>query len=126
MFACTRQVKPFWILMKQKMMGWQWHQLDHMQIICTSLQIDNHASNSSLNFLRAGCSSCLPPNNVKALTELTFYAQFDTKQAISETLPKPISLLSMEEQNLTQQKHTFTNQKKCTTKRNKHKKLKPV
>jgi len=27
--------------MKQKMMGWQWHQLDHMQIICTSLQTDN-------------------------------------------------------------------------------------
>jgi len=24
-------------------MGWQWHQLDHMQIICTSLQTDNHA-----------------------------------------------------------------------------------
>jgi len=21
---------------------WQWHQLDHMQIICTSLQRDNH------------------------------------------------------------------------------------
>jgi len=25
-------------------MGWQWHQLDHMQIICTSQQTDNHAS----------------------------------------------------------------------------------
>jgi len=36
--------------MKQAMMGWQWHQLDHMQIICTSLQTDNHASISSLNF----------------------------------------------------------------------------
>jgi len=30
------------------MMGWQWHQLDHMQIICTSLQTDNHASTSRL------------------------------------------------------------------------------
>jgi len=29
--------------MKQEMTGWQWHQLDHMQIICTSLQTDNHA-----------------------------------------------------------------------------------
>jgi len=28
------------------MMGWQWHQLDHMQITCTSLQTDNHASTS--------------------------------------------------------------------------------
>jgi len=34
--------------MKQEMMGWQWHQLDYMQIICTSFQTDNHASTSSL------------------------------------------------------------------------------
>ena len=27
--------KPFWILLKQEMMGWQWHQLNHVQIICT-------------------------------------------------------------------------------------------
>jgi len=38
--------------MKQEMMGWQWHQLDHMQIICTSLQTNNYASTSSLNFYR--------------------------------------------------------------------------
>jgi len=38
--------------------------------------------------------------------------------------PKPISWPGMENQNLTQQKHTFTNQKKCTT-QNKHKKQKP-
>jgi len=43
-------VKPFRILMKQEMTGWQWHQLDHMQIICAPLQTDNHASTSSLNF----------------------------------------------------------------------------
>ena len=40
--------KPFWILLEQEMMGWQWHQLDHMQIICNSLQTDNHASTSPL------------------------------------------------------------------------------
>jgi len=34
------------------MMGWQWHQLDHMQIICILLQTDNHASTSSLTFYR--------------------------------------------------------------------------
>jgi len=35
------------------MMGWQWHQLDNnMQIICTSLQTDNHASTSTLSFYR--------------------------------------------------------------------------
>ena len=31
-------------------MAWQWHQLEHMQIICTSLQTDNHASISLLSF----------------------------------------------------------------------------
>ena len=39
--------------MKQEMTGRQWHQLDHMQIICTSFQTDNHAHTSSLNFLQA-------------------------------------------------------------------------
>jgi len=34
------------------MTGWQWHQLDYMQIICTLLQTDNHASTSSLIFFR--------------------------------------------------------------------------
>ena len=28
--------------------GWQWHQLDHMQAICTSLQTDDHTNTSSL------------------------------------------------------------------------------
>jgi len=28
--------------------GWQWHRLDHMQTICTSLQTDNHTNTSSL------------------------------------------------------------------------------
>jgi len=36
--------------MKQKMMGWQRHQLGLTQIICTSIQTDNHASASSLDF----------------------------------------------------------------------------
>ena len=31
-------------------LGWQWHQLDHMQTICTSLQTDNCANAPSLNF----------------------------------------------------------------------------
>jgi len=35
--------------MKQEMMGWQWYQLDHMQIMCLSLQTDHDASTSSLN-----------------------------------------------------------------------------
>jgi len=55
--AGTRKAKPFCILMTQEMTEWQWHQLDHIQIICTLLQADNHARTSSLNFLQAGCSS---------------------------------------------------------------------
>jgi len=49
------------------------------------------------------------------LIELWFYAPLDTEQVILETFPKPISWLGMEKQNLTQQKHAFTNQNKCTT-----------
>jgi len=30
--------------MKQEMMGRQWHQLDHMHIICTLFKTDNDAS----------------------------------------------------------------------------------
>ena len=59
--------KRFWILLEQEMMWWQWHQLDHMQIICTLLQTDNHSSNSPLSFLQAECPSCRPSSSVKAL-----------------------------------------------------------
>jgi len=50
--ADTRKAKPISILMTQEIMRWQYHQLDHMQTICTSLQTENHASISSLNFYR--------------------------------------------------------------------------
>jgi len=48
---------------------WQWHQLGHMQV-CTSLQIDNHASTPPLSFLQAGCPSCCPTDSIKALKVL--------------------------------------------------------
>ena len=59
------------------------------------------------------------------MTELRFYIQLDTKQVISETFPKPIYWFGTKKLNLTQQKHAFTNEKKCTTTQNKHKRLKP-
>ena len=31
--------------------GWQWHQLEHMQV-CTSFQTENHGSTPSLSFYR--------------------------------------------------------------------------
>jgi len=39
-----------WILLEQEMMGLQWHQLDHILIICASLQTDNRSSTSPLKF----------------------------------------------------------------------------
>jgi len=30
-----------------EVLGWQWHQLDHMQTICTSLETDNHTCYST-------------------------------------------------------------------------------
>jgi len=47
------------------MMGWQWHQLDRLQVICTSLQTDNITT----QFLQARCPSCRPTNSIKALNE---------------------------------------------------------
>jgi len=48
--------KPLWILIKQEMTGWQWQQLDHMQIICTALQTDNPRQYLTTQFLHAVCS----------------------------------------------------------------------
>jgi len=33
-------------------LGWQWHQMDHTQTICNSLQTDNNNNTSSLNLYR--------------------------------------------------------------------------
>ena len=38
------------VLLKQRQWGWQWHQLDHMQVTYTLLRTDNHASTSSIKF----------------------------------------------------------------------------
>jgi len=35
-------VEPFWILMKQEMIGWQWHQLDH----CKSFALRSRHTNT--------------------------------------------------------------------------------
>jgi len=46
----------------------QWHQLDHMQTICTSFQTDNHTNTSSLNFYRPDAlSDTQPAEATKAL-----------------------------------------------------------
>jgi len=42
-------------------LGMQWHQLDHVQTICTSLQTDNHTNTPSLNFYRPDALSDAQP-----------------------------------------------------------------
>jgi len=44
------------------MMAWQWHQLDHIEIICTSLQTDNHTSTSSFSFYTPDALPAAQPN----------------------------------------------------------------
>ena len=48
--------------------GMQWHQLDHMQTICTSLLTDNHTNTSSLNVF-TGRMLFLTPNQQRQSTE---------------------------------------------------------
>jgi len=43
---------------------WQWHHLNHIQIICTSLHIDNQGSTSPVSFLQDGYSSSYLTNSV--------------------------------------------------------------
>jgi len=66
-------------------MGWQWHQLDHMQIICILRQTDNHTTTSPL-FLRVGRSSWHPTNscqNIKVnLAKYTGQTSFCSKVTI--------------------------------------------
>ena len=63
-WVCWHQKgKPFWILLEQEIMGWQWHQLDHLQLApdrqpCQYL---------TTQFLQVRCPSCRPINSVKAL-----------------------------------------------------------
>jgi len=47
--------------------GMQWHQLDHRQTICTSLQTDDHTNTSSLIF--TGRMLFLTPNQQCQSTE---------------------------------------------------------
>ena len=75
--------KLFCILLEQELLGWQWHQLDHMQIICTSLQTDNHASTSSLGFYRPDALPATQPTASKHLRQPNpTVAQMSTTQMV--------------------------------------------
>ena len=59
--ASTRKIKPIWILMKHEMIWWQWHQLDHKQINCTSFQ----TSPQYLQYFTGWVLFLTPTNSVK-------------------------------------------------------------
>ena len=54
-----------------EVLGWQWHQLERTQTICTSLQTDNHTNPSLLNF--TGQMLFLTPNEQCQSTEDTLH-----------------------------------------------------
>ena len=71
--------KPFWILLEQETMGLQWHQLDHMEIICTSCQTDNHASTSPLSFYRTDALPAAQPTASKQWRQVQLYTKQSRK-----------------------------------------------
>jgi len=86
--------KPFSILLEQEMMGWQWHQLDHMKVICTSLQTENHASTSPLRFYRPDALNyCGPTNSVKALKHSHWFTVINHILHVCQCLNLVINLL---------------------------------
>jgi len=54
------------------MKGSQWHQLDHMQIIFTLIQTDNHASTSPLSFYRPDALPATQPTASKQWRQIVF------------------------------------------------------
>jgi len=67
--------------------GMQWHQLDYMQTMCTSLETDNHTNTSWL--LQAGCSSWCPA--VKALKADTTHTALLKKTIQSICFPHALN-----------------------------------
>jgi len=65
-----------------------------MQIICTSLQTENHASTSSLSFYKqAGCPSCRPTNSIKELkAQLTASSQTLTWHTTDQSKLKQLTM----------------------------------
>jgi len=81
--------KPFWILPEQEMMGWQWHQLDHMQIICTLIQTDNHASTSPHSFYRPDALPVDQSTEGKSLTTTVIIRSTWSQSCSEEAMSTP-------------------------------------
>jgi len=75
--------------MKQEMMGWDWHQLDHMQIICTSL----HASTSSLDFYRLDALPTASEHWGQVQIPFLHWTEFKAQISTTENLPPASSTI---------------------------------
>jgi len=62
-----------------RVLGWQWHQLNHMLTICTSFQPhrDNHTNTSSLNFYRQDALPDAKPTVSKHLRQTWYNTKFE-------------------------------------------------
>ena len=67
------------------MMRWQWHQLDHTQIIYTSFQTDNHASTSPLRSYRLDALPAVQPTEQRQSTE-AIYLQLENERESSHVI----------------------------------------
>jgi len=65
--------------MTHEMMGWQWHQLDHMQIICTLLKTDNHACTSPLSLYKLDALPATQPTVSKHWRQCKKHVQVQRK-----------------------------------------------
>ena len=59
-----------------------WHQLFHVQTICTSFQTDNHNNTSSLNFYRPGALPDAQPTVSKHWRHIELYMEQRRKPAV--------------------------------------------
>jgi len=60
----------------------QWHPLDHMQTICTSLQTDNHTNTSSLKFFTSRMLFLTPSQQCQS-TEGNIVLQFSCNDIVT-------------------------------------------
>jgi len=74
-------------------LGWQWHQLDHMQRICTFLQTHNHTNTSSLNFYRP---DALPDDQLTVSKHIVGYWLFICRVLNVQSTPGSIGKICKE------------------------------
>ena len=67
-------------------MGWQWHQLDQLQMICTLFQTDNHSSTSSLDFFTSRMLFLMPNQQCQSTEEQVKWLTLKTGGIINDSV----------------------------------------